>query len=81
MSYALASVICLGLNLTIQSIIVLTSKPLDKQMKEQAIVWTIIKPGVDAHRVSTKIQTQEGDAVDTRSEMTGIRVLEMVTER
>ena len=54
--------------------------PLDKQVKEQAIVWTLIKPGVDAHRVA-KAQTQEGVIADTRSEMTTIRVVEMVTER
>ena len=70
MSYAVASVICIGLNLTFQCLVVFFTKPLDKQMKEQAVVWT-----------STKIQTQEGDAVDTRSEMTGMRVVEMVTER
>mmetsp|Transcript_31167 Transcript_31167/g.61752 ORF Transcript_31167/g.61752 Transcript_31167/m.61752 type:complete len:193 (+) Transcript_31167:123-701(+) len=80
MSFALASVICLGLNLTFQSVVVFVTHPLGKQVKEQAIVWTLIKPGVDAHRVSTKAQTQEGDAVDTRSEMTGMRVIEMVTE-
>ena len=80
MSYALASVICLGLNLAIQSGMVFSSHPLDKQVKEQAIVWTLIKPGVDAHRVA-KAQTQEGVIADTRSEMTTIRVVEMVTER
>ncbi len=81
MSYALATAICLGLNLTIQSAGVFLTKPLDKQVKEQAIVWTLIKPGIDAHRVATKAQTQEGDAVDARGEMTGMRVIEMVTER
>ena len=81
MSFALASVICLGLNLTLQSVYVFLGKPPDKQLKEQAIVWTLIKPGVDAHRVATKAQTQEGDAVDTRTEMTTARVIEMVTER
>ena len=81
MSYALAIAICLGLNLMIQSGMVFFSKPLDKQFKEQAIVWTLMKPGVDAYRVATKAQAQEGDAVNARSEMTGARVIEMVTER
>ena len=81
MSYALASVFCIGLNLAIQSTIVFFGKPLDKQLKEQAIVWTLIKPGVDAYRVATKVQTQAGDATDARTEMTGVRVTEMVTER
>eukprot|EP00518_Triparma_eleuthera_P020772 CAMPEP_0197549932 /NCGR_PEP_ID=MMETSP1320-20131121/3695_1 /TAXON_ID=91990 /ORGANISM="Bolidomonas sp., Strain RCC2347" /LENGTH=479 /DNA_ID=CAMNT_0043110229 /DNA_START=103 /DNA_END=1542 /DNA_ORIENTATION=+ len=79
-SFALASLICLGLNLTIQSAGVFLTKPLDKQLKEQAIVWTLIKPGVDAHRVATKAQTQEGDAISTRADMTVARVIEMVTE-
>ena len=81
MSFALASVICLGLNLLIQSVLVFLGKPLDKQLKEQAIIWTLIKPGVDAHRVATKAQTQEGVAGDARAEMTAVRVVEMVTER
>ena len=57
------------------------TKPLGKQVKEQAIVWTLVKPGVDAYRVATKAQAQEGDAIDARAEMTGMRVIEMVTER
>eukprot|EP00518_Triparma_eleuthera_P004986 CAMPEP_0182456670 /NCGR_PEP_ID=MMETSP1319-20130603/2461_1 /TAXON_ID=172717 /ORGANISM="Bolidomonas pacifica, Strain RCC208" /LENGTH=149 /DNA_ID=CAMNT_0024654979 /DNA_START=71 /DNA_END=520 /DNA_ORIENTATION=+ len=81
MSYAVASVICIGLNLMLQSLAVFNTKPLDKQMKEQAIVWTLVKPGVDAYRVATKSQTQEGDAVDARAEMTGIRAAEMVRLR
>ena len=81
MSYAVATVICIGLNLVIQAIMVFSNHPLDRQVKEQAIVWTLIKPGVDAHRVATKAKVQEGDAIDARAEMTGIRVVEMVTER
>ena len=73
--------ICIGLNLSLQSIIVLGTKPLDKQLKEQAIVWTLIKPGVDAYRMATKAQTQEGDVVDPRADMAVARVSEMVTER
>ena len=81
MSYALASVICIGVNLTIQSLMVFFTKPIDKQLKEQAITWTLVKPGVDAHRVATKSQTQEGDATNARADMTAARVVEMVTER
>ena len=81
MAYALASVICISLNLTLQSVGVFFTKPLDKQLKEQAITWTLVKPGVDAHRVATKSQTQEGDATNARADMTAARVVEMVTER
>ena len=81
MSFALASVICLGLNLSLQSLTVYNTKPIDKQLKEQAILWTLVKPGVDAYRVATKVQTQEGDTVDAREEMTMCRVVEMVAER
>jgi hypothetical protein len=78
MTYALAIAICIGLNLAIQSCSVFLTKPLEKQLKEQAIVWTLMKPGIDAYRVHTKAQTQAGDAIDARAEMTGMRVIEMV---
>ena len=57
------------------------TKPPDKQVKEQAIVWTLVKPGVDAYRVATKAQTQAGHKTDARTEMSAMRVAEMVTER
>ena len=57
------------------------TKPLGKQVKEQAIVWTLVKPGVDAYRVATKAQAQEGDVIEAHTEMTMARVTEMVTER
>mmetsp|Transcript_31169 Transcript_31169/g.61756 ORF Transcript_31169/g.61756 Transcript_31169/m.61756 type:complete len:492 (+) Transcript_31169:103-1578(+) len=78
--YALASMICVGTNLVLQSILVFMSHPIGSQVKEQAILWSLLKPGIDAHRVASKAETEEAAAVDARSEMTGARVIEVVAE-
>ena len=79
MSYALASLVCVGMNLLIQSILVFLGRPASQQVKEQLIVWLLVKPAVDAHRVASNSETV-GAVVSARAEMTTIRVVEMVAE-
>jgi len=47
---------------------------------EQLFVWLLVKPGVDAYRVASKSETEAGVALNTRTEMTGIRMMELVAE-
>mmetsp|Transcript_15445 Transcript_15445/g.30798 ORF Transcript_15445/g.30798 Transcript_15445/m.30798 type:complete len:493 (+) Transcript_15445:35-1513(+) len=79
-SYAMPLLIFVGLNLVFQSISVFLNYPLSHQLKEQAIVWTLLKPAVDAHRLASEVETQVGAVGDARSEMTLGRIIEMVVE-
>jgi len=81
-TFSLATAVCLGLNLSAQSILVLLqNRKLTwwRQLKEQAFVWCLIKPGVDIWRVLKK-KNEDDAIVNARTEMTGVRIVEMVTE-
>ncbi|GMH62687.1 hypothetical protein TL16_g10562 [Triparma laevis f. inornata] len=81
-TFALACAACIILNLLLQALGCLMfywNEPWHKQLKEQFITWSCIKPGVDAYRVATN-QYDKHIAMDHRSQMTGNRCVEMVTE-
>jgi hypothetical protein len=48
--------------------------------KEQAIVFSLLKPGVDAHRVASHTEQDVMDVADSKMEMSIIKVIELVVE-
>ncbi|GMH57613.1 hypothetical protein TrLO_g15244 [Triparma laevis f. longispina] len=81
--FARACLICVSLNLIIQSIlafVVNADMPLQVILQEQFYTFTLIKPGIDAYRVATGVEMEEGRKVSSREEMTGARIFEMVIE-
>jgi hypothetical protein len=54
--------------------------PTTKMIKESLIVLTIIKPGVDAHRVANGEDQAEYAVVSPELELTSTKVFEMVCE-
>ena len=54
--------------------------PLLRQLKEQAFLWFLIKPGVDARRVVKKAAKSQHHMFDHRFEMTTGRVIETIFE-
>ena len=81
--FALASSICIGISLLLQSIAVHAQnkkQPLCKQVTEQLIVWSCVKPGVDAYRVSTEKSEEAGQISTAKGEMTVIKAIELASE-
>eukprot|EP00518_Triparma_eleuthera_P003870 CAMPEP_0182456812 /NCGR_PEP_ID=MMETSP1319-20130603/2546_1 /TAXON_ID=172717 /ORGANISM="Bolidomonas pacifica, Strain RCC208" /LENGTH=477 /DNA_ID=CAMNT_0024655133 /DNA_START=284 /DNA_END=1714 /DNA_ORIENTATION=+ len=82
--FALASIICVGLNLAVQSYLVFVQHRQKNDWllmaKEQTIVFSLLKPGVDAHRVATSMKQGVGEVTDSQTEMTYMKIVELVTE-
>jgi len=75
LSYALGTLVCITLNLTVQSLLLILTWDKEKQscanqLREQLFVWTLIRPGVDAFRVSTNA----GESVRGGAEKSHLRV-------
>eukprot|EP00518_Triparma_eleuthera_P022167 CAMPEP_0197568442 /NCGR_PEP_ID=MMETSP1320-20131121/37322_1 /TAXON_ID=91990 /ORGANISM="Bolidomonas sp., Strain RCC2347" /LENGTH=420 /DNA_ID=CAMNT_0043130717 /DNA_START=71 /DNA_END=1330 /DNA_ORIENTATION=+ len=82
-SFALASLLCVLLNLVGQSALVFLANrnlPTWRQIREQGIVWTCTKPGFDAYRVSISRKREVGTIFDARVEQTARKVIELVFE-
>ena len=54
--------------------------PLKRQAMEQLMVWTLIKPGVNACRIASESEHKELKLANDRTEMTTIKIMELVTE-
>jgi len=80
LSYALGTLVCVLINLVVQSFQTFASHPLGSQVKEQIIVWSLLKPAVDAHRVASKADAEKGARIEVLAEMSGARVIELVAE-
>ncbi|GMI18588.1 hypothetical protein TrLO_g8969 [Triparma laevis f. longispina] len=83
-NFALATAACIGLNIGLQSLFAFMNnmkKPVAIQLREQLIVWTLVKPGVDAYRYRMALKKRgEQGVMDIQVEMMTTRVVEMVTE-
>mmetsp|Transcript_1268 Transcript_1268/g.2153 ORF Transcript_1268/g.2153 Transcript_1268/m.2153 type:complete len:542 (-) Transcript_1268:22-1647(-) len=80
--FALASGICISVTLGLQAVgtfLMNFRMPWRKQLLEQLISWSHIRPGVDAYRVAMD-HNDANSAANARSQMTGFRCLEMVCE-
>jgi len=88
LGFAHATLACVSLNLVLQSIMTYAfhkGRPVWEQVKEQLIVWSLLKQGVIAYRYTTSTDrkadfTQAGVVVDAQTEMTATRLVEMVCE-
>lgn len=82
-SYAIASLVCIFSSLFLQSLLVYLGnrnlKP-RRQIKEQLIVWTLIKPGVDAYRCARDREREAGHIFPLKFELSCQRILEIVFE-
>ncbi|GMI03002.1 hypothetical protein TrVE_jg9728 [Triparma verrucosa] len=81
-SFAYATAACVSLNLGFQSlctVIVNKNQRKSKLLKELAIVWCLMKPAVDTHRVVNKAE-QKDALVVPQTELTGSRTCEMLFE-
>ena len=54
--------------------------PLKRQVKEQLFVLSLLKPAVDSFRVASYSEHEEGSVMDARSELTIMKVVELVFE-
>ncbi|GMH90221.1 hypothetical protein TrST_g12947 [Triparma strigata] len=82
-SYANATLACVSTNLFLQSLhvfIVNAKKSRWIKLREQLIVFTLIKPGVDAYRASTSYEAEADSFCSPREELTIHRTIEMVAE-
>ncbi|GMH72353.1 hypothetical protein TrST_g13245 [Triparma strigata] len=82
-TYAKASLTCILLNMGLVSLVTFFTnrqRPCRTIFKEQIVVWSLMKPALDAHRVANKQEQEEGMIIDAGSEMTIGRIIEMVTE-
>ena len=76
-SYAIATFVCAGISLSVQSIMTLIANlkfPWQHQLREQVLVWSLFKPAVDAYRVATHVEQEAGSLVSSRAEMTSMKV-------
>jgi hypothetical protein len=81
--YAWASLGSLLTNLIFQAIGTFTqnrAKPLQRQLKEQIYVWSLVKPGVDAWRVASGAAHEEGHVMNAQTELTCNKSVELVAE-
>jgi len=84
-SFARASTICVSLCLGVQTFIVYgqnAKKSRARQVKEQLILFSLLKPGVDAWRnaTATASNREEGIAIDPKTELTFSRGVELCFE-
>ncbi|GMI12318.1 hypothetical protein TrVE_jg7501 [Triparma verrucosa] len=81
--FALASLVCVSLNLFFQTFAVYVlnmNLGWKVQLRELLLVWTLIKPGVDAYRVAIEAPMEAGRKIEKHEEMTLFRVVEMIFE-
>ncbi|GMH65497.1 hypothetical protein TL16_g04214 [Triparma laevis f. inornata] len=81
--FAFASLICLSFNLILLVLttgVVYKKSSWGKIIREELIVFSLIKPAVDAHRVAVKQPQEAGVIMDANAELTVGRVIEMVME-
>jgi len=81
--FAWATGICVLTSLLLQALVVFAQnrkQPLLKQVMEQAIVWSCVKPGIDAYRVVTEKSAEEGQISSLLGEMTVIKAIELFSE-
>jgi len=84
-NFGTASTACVSLCLGMQSIMVYdqdSKKLRGRQVKEQLIVFSLLKPGVDVWRSATYVASnrEEGTAVDPKTELSYARGIELVFE-
>ena len=81
--YAYATTCAVIFSIIIQSIVIFIAYkkfPWYKQLKEQAILFTLVKPGLDAYRFVNNTKQEAGSIVDAGVEMTIQRTIDMVFE-
>eukprot|EP00520_Triparma_pacifica_P018212 CAMPEP_0118632278 /NCGR_PEP_ID=MMETSP0785-20121206/358_1 /TAXON_ID=91992 /ORGANISM="Bolidomonas pacifica, Strain CCMP 1866" /LENGTH=564 /DNA_ID=CAMNT_0006523035 /DNA_START=84 /DNA_END=1777 /DNA_ORIENTATION=+ len=81
--YATASLASLLANLFLQSFasgFQNRGLPLNGQLREQLYIWTLVKPGVDAWRVASGTEHEEGKAGNPMVELYTMKVMELVAE-
>ena len=81
--YAWASLGSLLVNLTFQALVSYIqnrAKPWRRQVREQVYVWSLVKPGVDAFRVASGAEHEEGQMMDAQFELTFNKGCELVAE-
>ncbi|GMH56339.1 hypothetical protein TrLO_g10326 [Triparma laevis f. longispina] len=82
-TFAYATTACVSLNLGFQTFTVLVVNKNRKKghiLKEVAIVFSLLKPAVDTHRVVNKVEQEAGVMVDHHASLTGSRTCEMLFE-
>mmetsp|Transcript_732 Transcript_732/g.1207 ORF Transcript_732/g.1207 Transcript_732/m.1207 type:complete len:961 (-) Transcript_732:44-2926(-) len=81
--FAWATVGSIALNIFLQSLFTFLqnkARPTRQQLREQLHVLTLIKPGVDAWRVASGSEQEEGAVMHTMAEFTGNKVIELIAE-
>jgi len=78
-----ATLVCVSLHLSFSSLMVLVTqrhKPLGFQIREQLFVWSCVKPGVDAYRVSKGSSQEVGELVEQRFLQSSRKIIELAFE-